>query len=470
MKDKKRAKLPRGLRWHSESRFIWFTWYDSQGRQHKKSTETGDPQKALLFKMRFLERQETRQADQVESPDLTQASLASVAELYFDWKLANNSAETVARERRMFKNVLKFFGPLVSVNQLRLPQIRSYQKQRRQQISPTMKQPVTARTVNYEMQLLKGVMSYADCWSDNLADRYQPLREMKSRAGKTASADQMIKIIQTAEQNEYWQVAMWCGAVGAGTGCRKGEIRKLQLKDICLSEGKIRIVREVAKTRKQREPRLMAIAEWGLQQLLLRAQTLGATAPEHYLLPLNTARSRYAAQRASGEWDVTRPMRSWVKSWRKLMAASGMRGFRFHDLRHTFRTQGAEAGVPLEVMMAQLGHMDRQTSFDYVHVQQRALERAKQLIEAEQAEILAATRVSSKAGSKHSYQSAAILPPSTPPASQARSSAQTEAPEVAQNLQRRGASTSLNGTSSLTEDERSAIVTPSRFDGHRDLR
>jgi len=114
------------------------------------------------------------------------------------------------------------------------------------------------------------------------------------------------------------------------------------------------------------------------------------------------------------------------------MAASGMRGFRFHDLRHTFRTQGAEAGVPLEVMMAQLGHMDRQTSFDYVHVQQRALERAKQLIEAEQAEILAATRVSSKAGSKHSYQRAATLPPSTLPASQARSNAQTEAPEVAQ--------------------------------------
>jgi integrase len=229
----------------------------------------------LLFKLRFLELQEARKADQVESPDLTQSSLASVSELYFDWKLANNSAETVSRERRMFKNVLKFFGPQVPVNHLRLPQIRGYQKQRRQQISPTMKQQVTARTVNYEMQLLKGVMSYADCWSDTLAARYQPLREMKSRAGKTASVDQMIKIIKAAEENEYWKVAMWCGAVGAGTGCRNGEIRKLQLKDICLSEGKIRIVREVAKTRKQREPRLMAIAEWGLQQLLTRAQALG---------------------------------------------------------------------------------------------------------------------------------------------------------------------------------------------------
>ena len=70
------------------------------------------------------------------------------------------------------------------------------------------------------------------------------------------------------------------------------------------------------------------------------------------------------------------------------MEACGMAGFRFHDLRHTFRTQGAEAGVPLEVMMAQLGHMDRETSLEYVHIQQRALERAKQLIEAEQSEIM----------------------------------------------------------------------------------
>jgi hypothetical protein len=67
-----------------------------------------------------------------------------------------------------------------------------------------------------------------------------------------------------------------------------------------------------------------------------------------------------------------------------------MAGFRFHDLRHTFRTQGAEAGVPLEVMMAQLGHMDRETSLEYVHIQQRALEQAKTLIESEQSDVLAA--------------------------------------------------------------------------------
>jgi len=114
--------------------------------------------------------------------------------------------------------------------------------------------------------------------------------------------------------------------------------------------------------------------------------------------------------------------------------------------RHTFRTQGAEAGVPLEVMMAQLGHMDRQTSLDYVHIQQRALERAKQLIEAEQAEILAATRATAKA--IHSYQKApAILPQSTLPASQARSNVQTESPEAAQSSSDVGPAPSLNSGS-----------------------
>lgn len=138
----------------------------------------------------------------------------------------------------------------------------------------------------------------------------------------------------------------------------------------------------------------MALAEWGLRNLILRAQALGATDPDDYLLPFKVSQSSKlrSAARGAKKWDVTKPMTTWVKSWRKLTEECGMSGFRFHDLRHTFRTLGAEAGVPLEVMMAQLGHMDRETSLEYVHIQQKVLERAKQLIEAEQAEILESTR------------------------------------------------------------------------------
>jgi len=157
-----------------------------------------------------------------------------------------------------------------------------------------------------------------------------------------------MKIIETAKKNESWQLAMYCAAIAAGIGCRSWEIKNLQLQDISIADSKILVRREIAKNRQEREPRLMALAEWGLRELLYRARTLGATEPEHYLLPMNLRKSRHWSKKTKQKWDVTQPMITWVKSWRKLMTACRMPGFRFHDLRHTFRTQGAEAGVPLE--------------------------------------------------------------------------------------------------------------------------
>jgi len=390
MKVIRRPKLPRGLRWRSNSPYIWFSWRDSRGKQHQQSTETADPAKALSNKLELLAKAE-HECEEMETQanDMSKLPLERVAELYFNWKAASNSPETIARERRVFAPVLKFFSPKLPIRAIKLPLIREYQQKRRQHVSKNMKQPVTGRSVNYEMHLLRSMMIFADCWTDRLAARYKPLRQIKKRAGKVASKQQLMTIFEKAKTNEYWQVAMYCAAVAVGTGCRGGEIRKLQLKDIQREEGKVVVRREIAKNRIQREPRLMALADWGLRYLLLRAQALGATVPEHYLLPLNLGKSKRLSGQREAKWDVTRPMTSWVKSWRRLMEACGMQGFRFHDLRHTFRTLGAEAGVPLEVMMAQLGHMDRDTSLEYVHIQQRALEQAKHLIESEQQEVLA---------------------------------------------------------------------------------
>jgi len=390
MKNAKRLKLPRGLRWKSDSPFIWFSWRDGRGKQHQKNTETMDPAKALGIKLEFLaSAQQEIEEIKTQSEDMGKLSLSRVADLYFEWKTASSAALTIERERRIFNPVRKFFGSQLPVKAIRLPLIRLYQQQRRQQVSKTMKQPVTARSVNYEMQLLRNMLKFAQSWTADLDAGYKPLRQVKSRVGKCAAKEQVMKIIEAARANEYWQVAMWCAAVAIGTGCRGGEIRRLQLADIDLENGKLVIRREIAKNRKRREPRLMALAQWGLRHLLERAHVLGASEPQHYLLPLQRMQSRYYQKGQDPKWDVNRPMFSWTRSWRKLVAECGMPGFRFHDLRHTFRTWGAEAGVPLEVMMAQLGHMDRETSLEYVHIQQRALERAQQLIESEQKEILA---------------------------------------------------------------------------------
>jgi len=393
MKHGRRPKLPRGLRWDPKSPYINFSWRDKHGIQHQQSTRTSDPEEALAFKLRFMREKDDALAKRREkSPDQSRLGLSQAAELYFAWKAATNSPGTIEREQRMFRQVESFVGAKTPIRLIDLELIREYQQNRRKQISPTIRKAVSARSVNYEVQLLRGVMTFANCWKEELEERYQPLKEYRKRVGRVATKDQLMKVIEKAKRNDYWQVAMYCAAVAAGTGCRSWEIKNLQLQDINLNDGRILVRREIAKNRQEREPRLMALAEWGLRELLYRARILGATEPEHYLLPLNLRKSRHWSKKTKQKWDVTQPMKTWVKSWRKLMAACKMPGFRFHDLRHTFRTQGAEAGVPLEVMMAQLGHMDREQSLEYVHIQQQALLRAKGLIEKEQAEILAAAR------------------------------------------------------------------------------
>jgi integrase len=393
MKDRKRPKLPRGLHWDSKSPYIFFKWRDAHGKQRGQCTNTNEPAKAMIFKLQFLQQQrESLEHQEVQAEELGKLPLNKVSDMYFNWKTANGSKATIERERRMFRRVLDFFGSDCRVKSISLAKIRQYQQTRRAHVSKTIKREVSGRTINYEMQLLRGVMTYAGCWTGDLALQYKALRQSKKRVGKVASKEQLMALIAAAKKNEYWQLAMYCAAVAVGTGCRSCEIKNLQLQDIQLETGKIRIRPEIAKNRQEREPRLMALAEWGLRELMNRAQALGAREPQHYLLPLNIRKSRHLAKQTEAKWDLTRPMKTWVKSWRKLVENCGMKGFRFHDLRHTFRTLGAEAGVPLEVMMAQLGHMDRQTSLEYVHIQQRSLERAKQLIESEQTDIVAAAR------------------------------------------------------------------------------
>src|ERR1700677_50582 len=165
MKFGKRPKLPRGLRWNPKSPHIYFSWRDQRGRQHQQSTDTADPAEALAFKLQFLkERPNTPAEPREQLRDQSRLPLWTASGLYFTWKGATNASGTVRRERHMFKQVEKYFGAKTELRQIDLQFLREYQQERRKQISPTMRKPVSARTVNYELRLLRGVMKFVNCW------------------------------------------------------------------------------------------------------------------------------------------------------------------------------------------------------------------------------------------------------------------------------------------------------------------
>ena len=83
MRDKKRPKLPRGLRWKPDSPYIWFSWRDERGRQHQQSTNTADSDEAMVYRIRFLRENQGRVAERrVAALDQSQLPLAKAAELF----------------------------------------------------------------------------------------------------------------------------------------------------------------------------------------------------------------------------------------------------------------------------------------------------------------------------------------------------------------------------------------------------
>jgi integrase len=107
---------------------------------------------------------------------------------------------------------------------------------------------------------------------------------------------------------------------------------------------------------------------------------LGARDPEHYLLPANLSRHTKTQDPVAEQtgYDPTRHQNSWSTSWNKLRQAAGpeFKGLRFHDLRHSFITLMAEAGVPLPVVKSMVGHLSDVVTERYTHISNTAAREA----------------------------------------------------------------------------------------------
>lgn len=56
------------------------------------------------------------------------------------------------------------------------------------------------------------------------------------------------------------------------------------------------------------------------------------------------------------------------KSWGAVAKAAGLKGFHFHDLRHSFASRLVQKGVDLNVVRELLGHKDLMTTQMYAHL------------------------------------------------------------------------------------------------------
>ncbi len=91
---------------------------------------------------------------------------------------------------------------------------------------------------------------------------------------------------------------------------------------------------------------------------------------------------------AAPDGDPAHPQSSFDAEWDDVRAKAKIEHRRFHDLRHSYITRCAEAGIPLSVVQAQVGHMSAAMTEHYTHVSEAAVHKAAKQLERESADLL----------------------------------------------------------------------------------
>jgi integrase len=213
------------------------------------------------------------------------------------------------------------------------------------------------RTINMELGELSRAIGQT--WSV-LWPRVRKLEERKD-LGQALSPEEQTRILDAAAtlRSPIIRTAI---PVLMLTGMRVGEALSLRWKQVDIAEGVITVGR--AKT-SSGTGRTIPINE-DLEDVLTRhhawfTRRFGAARPGQYVFPFGSPQPT----------DPDRPVSDITSGWDLIRRAAGVQ-CRMHDLRHTFCTRLAEAGVPESTMLSLMGHMSRAMLERYSHIRMAA--------------------------------------------------------------------------------------------------
>lgn len=367
---------------HQRGEIYYFFYCDEQGKRREESLRTTDIETA---KNRHKKRIE--EIGSGRSPnDLCRWSLQKAIAHWLNHRKLRVAPGTFNAEKSITRNLIRTFGGDVSVASLAdISRIRSYQDAR-------LKQKISPKTTNNEVLALASVLKLAGVWS-RVEPHYKPLRVVKSDLPDALTREEGRRLLTVAVNSDANAVAPYTAVLGFSTGLRSGEIKKIRFADLHHEEVRpyLQVRRATTKTDAgARRVVLDTIAVWAVRKLVARAQRLGCTAPEHYLLPTDRGRhtrSHDPLHGASG-FDPLHSQSSWESEWNKFRKVVGISARRFHDLRHSYVTRAAEAGVPVAVVQAQVGHLSAAMVAHYTHISEHAQFEAARRIEKQSGELL----------------------------------------------------------------------------------
>lgn len=194
----------------------------------------------------------------------------------------------------------------------------------------------SAATANRHLSLLRLMFNKAKAWGDFYGDNpcapVKPMRESPGRL-RYLTVEEMERLLAACHPRLFPVVLL-----AVLTGMRRGEIQRLDWKDVDLKQGHLYLL-----ITKSGRPRELPIG--GKLHALLGS--LGPR-PEGKVFNL--------------------PNIMWIRYWERALKAAGIRDFRFHDLRHTFASHFIMRTNNLPALQKLLGHSTPAMTLRYAHL------------------------------------------------------------------------------------------------------
>jgi integrase len=261
--------------------------------------------------------------------------------------LARNYYPQVLKDR-----VLPFFGAKTKVADVTWSDVDRFHRAITAEGSPY--------AANRYLSVLSKMFSLALRWQMCERNPCQGVeRNYEASRKRYLSGDELVRLTTALAEHDDQQAANIVRLLLL-TGARRGEVFAARWADLDLGTG---VWTKPGHTLKQKTDHVVPLSATARQLLAgLRGRALG-----EYVFP-----GRYG----HGHRETIN------KSWTRLCTAAGISGLRIHDLRHSYASHLASAGVSLHVIGGLLGHSTPATTHRYAHLFDDSLRKATERVSA----------------------------------------------------------------------------------------
>jgi integrase len=358
-KDPKTGKAVRSAVWWYEFAFA--------GRRVRESAKTTRKTVAgEAEKRRRAELERAHAGMPIERPDQRIRTVGAVLKEYRATYPVNHREKSILMVKNRCAHLLRLLGSLV-LSDMTAQRVLEYMEQRRSEAAGN-------RTINLELQILACAMGYT--WK-GLWPRVKRLEENHD-VGRALEPNEEQAILEAAARNQSRLIYPFLFTL-AWTGMRSDEARTLRWSQVDLGEaGEIRVGGAKTEAGKGRRIPLTGNLKAALIQHAARySSQLGSVQPNWYVFPLS---NRLALK------DPLKPVTSLKTAWESVRTFAKV-NCRLHDLRHSFCTKLAEAGVPESTMLDIMGHVSTAMLRRYSHIRAQARRDAIDALESRQLSI-----------------------------------------------------------------------------------